>query len=346
MAIHTSPNNQRLRWGILSTARIAADVMPGLQRSGQNELVAVASRSETGAQTFADANAIPRAFGSYEALLADPGIDCVYIPLPNHLHGEWTRDAVMAGKHVLCEKPFVYDAVEATRLFTLADLCGVHLAEGFMYRHHPKTHALKDGIDSGALGTVHSIRSWFTYAAQGSATDIRFQPGMDGGALRDVGAYPVSISNYLVDAEPEYVAMAQIVDANGIDERSYGTMNYANGVVSMFDCSMRSYPGYGVTVVGSDATATLACPWYSHLPPASLSIHTADGERRITPEQVENAYFLETENFAQVVFGQAEPEIGADETVRTARTLARLHQAAVPRTVRSAADPTHHHHHH
>lgn len=331
-------DDARLRWGILSTARISSDVIPGLQRSERNRLVAVASRTLAAAEAFAEANAIPRAFDSYDALLEDSSIQCVYIPLPNHLHAEWTRRALLAGKHVLCEKPFVYNTQEATELFTLADVRGVHLAEAFMYRHHPKTHALKETVRSGTLGTIHTIRSWFTYPAEDSHTDIRFQPGMDGGALRDVGAYPVSMCNYLLDAEPDLVTVNQIMNDNGIDERSYGMMHYTNDVVAMFDCSMLSHLGYGVTVVGSHATATLACPWYSHRPPAYLELVSSDGEQRITPKGAENAYFLETENFAQVVTGQAQPEIGADETVRTVRTLARLQQAAVTHRHRAAAD--------
>jgi D-xylose 1-dehydrogenase (NADP+, D-xylono-1,5-lactone-forming) len=320
--------SSQLRWGLVSTARIASDVIPGLQRSGKNTLAAVASRDLGVAQDFARRNGIPQAHGSYDAMLDDPTIDCVYIPLPNHLHAEWTHRAILAGKHVLCEKPFVADPSEATKLFTLADTRGVHLAEAFMYRHHPKTHALKHAVTSGQLGDVHTIRSWFTYPAEDTVTDIRFQPGMDGGALRDVGCYPVSMCNYLLDAEPESLSAAQICDTNGIDERFYAMMRYANGVVAMLDCSMSSTSGYGVTVIGTAGTATLACPWYSHRPPDHLEIATAAGAAQITPDGAENAYFLETENFADVVRGKADPEITADETVRTMRTLARLQAAA------------------
>jgi xylose dehydrogenase (NAD/NADP) len=318
----------RLRWGLVSTARIAADVIPGLQRSDKNELVAVASRDLSIAEEFARANDIPQAFGSYDAMLDDPAIDCVYIPLPNHLHGQWTHRAVLAGKHVLCEKPFVADPLEAAGLFTLADVRGVHLAEAFMYRHHPKTHALKQAILSGELGDIHTIRSWFTYPTADTAADIRFQPDMDGGALRDVGSYPVSMCNYLLDAEPTSVIATQIRDANGIDERFYGFLCYPTDVVGVFDCSMRSQSGYGVTVVGTAGTASLASPWYSHKPTAYLEIITAAGTQQITPNGAENAYFLETENFADVVMGRADAEITPDETIRTMRTLARLQQAA------------------
>jgi D-xylose 1-dehydrogenase (NADP+, D-xylono-1,5-lactone-forming) len=321
-------SNARLRWGLISTARISADVIPGLQRSSKNELVAVASRDLAVAEEFARSNGIPRAFGSYEALLGDAAVDCVYIPLPNHLHADWSHRAILAGKHVLCEKPFVADASEATKLFTLADVRGVHLAEAFMYRHHPKTRALKGAVQSGQLGDVHTIRAWFTYPAEDTVNDIRFQPDMDGGALRDVGSYPVSMCNHLLDSEPDSLAATKICDANGIDERFYAVMRYAGGVVAMIDCSMSSSPGYGVTVVGSAGTASLACPWYSHKPPDYFEITTPSGTERITPEGGENAYFLETENFADVVRSQADPEITADETVRTMRTLTRLQHAA------------------
>ena len=322
------PPSTRLRWGIISTAAISADVIPGLQRSVKNELVAVASRTQSAARSFADANGIPRAYGDYRDMLDDADIDCVYIPLPNHLHGEWTEQAILVGKHVLCEKPFVMDPAEANRLFTLADVRGVHLAEAFMYRHHPKTKALKDVVTSGRLGAIHTVRSWFTYAAENAGADVRFQPGMDGGALRDVGSYPVSMSNFLLDAEPDTVSAMQVVDSNDIDERFYGSMRYANGAVAQFDCSMRSHSGYGVVVVGDRGSATLACPWYSHLEPHHIDVVTADGADRVVPEGADDPYFLETENFADVVTVGADPEVTASETVRTMKTLARLHSSA------------------
>lgn len=317
-----------LRWGLLSTAHITSDVIPGLRRSSKNELVAVASRQLESAQAFARENDIPKAFGTYEEMLADTKIDCVYIPLPNHLHGRWTESAIRANKHVLCEKPLVANADEASRLFRLAQDNGVHLAEAFMYRHHPKTHALKDAVRSGRLGEIHTLRAWFTYAAEDAASDIRFIPGMDGGALRDVGSYTVSMCNYIQDAEPDTVAGFQVCDDNEIDLRFYGLMHYPGPVVAMIDCSMGSHSSYGVTVVGSAGSATLRSPWYSHKPPAHLEVVGPSGDEAITPDGAENAYFLETENFADVIAGTSAPEIRADETIRTARTLTRLASAA------------------
>jgi len=317
-----------LRWGILGAARINSDVIPGLQRSDVNELIGIASRDAEKVRAAAVHYQIPYAVVGYDKLLNREDIDCVYIPLPNHLHGQWTQRALEAGKHVLCEKPFVTEPQLATELFALARSHELHLAEAFMYRHHPKTHALKHAIESGQIGDVHTIRSWFTYAAEDAASDIRFQPSMDGGALRDVGSYPVSMCNYLLSAEPVSVVAIQVCDTNGVDERFYGMMQYPNSVVALIDCSMQSQSGYGVTVVGSLGSATLACPWYSHEPPAYLQVDTASGTEQIVPRGADNAYFLETENFAGVVLNGAVPEVTEDETVRTMRTLAQLSHAA------------------
>jgi xylose dehydrogenase (NAD/NADP) len=320
-------STRSLRWAVLSTAQIASDVIPGLQRSGKNELVAVASRDAANARRFAGQYGIPCAYGSYQDLLDDNGVDCIYIPIPNHLHGHWTRKALSAGKHVLCEKPFVTDASEAQQLFSLARDNGLHLAEAFMYRHHPKTHALKRLIVAGRLGEIHSIRAWFTYRATDPGSDIRFDPDMAGGALRDVGSYPVSMSNYLLDAEPDTVQATAVRLAGGVDERFYAQMRYANDVVTTLDCSMRSQSGYGVTVVGALGMATVACPWYSHRRPHEMELTRYDGSTESIAVGSENAYFLETENFADVVTGIRPAEIPAQETIRTVRTLARLHDA-------------------
>ena len=318
-----------LRWGILSAARINSDLIPGLQRSQANELVAIASRTTEKARAAASQYQIPHAFGGYDELLSRGDIDCVYIPLPNHLHGPWTRRALEAGKHVLCEKPFVSDPDMAAELFALAESRGLHLAEAFMYRHHPKTHELRKIAAGGDLGAIHTIRSWFTYPADDITTDIRFNPAMEGGALRDVGCYPVSMINYLLDNEPETVSAAAVRSADGVDERFYAIMGYPNGIATTFDCSMRSDSGYGVTVVGEAGTATVACPWYSHKPPHDVQLTTRiDGSHTVAVSDV-NAYYLQTENFAAVVGGHATAEITGAETIRTARTLAALHAASL-----------------
>jgi len=151
-----------LRWGILSTANIATEkVIPGIRRAARNEIAAIASRDGETARRVADRLAIPRAHGSYEALLADPDVDAVYIPLPNHLHAEWSIAAARAGKHVLCEKPLALTAADAERMIEAAEAAGVHLMEAFMYRHHPSWVTVRELVASGRIGTLTAVQSWF-----------------------------------------------------------------------------------------------------------------------------------------------------------------------------------------
>jgi D-xylose 1-dehydrogenase (NADP+, D-xylono-1,5-lactone-forming) len=313
-----------LRWGILATGRIAAEVIPGLLRSQVNELVAVGSRDSGRARAFADQSGIPTAYGSYEELLSDPGIDCLYVCLPNGLHGEWVRRAIEAGKHVLCEKPLTPTAPEAEELFATAAAHGVVLAEAFMYRHHPKIQLLAELVASGDLGELYTIRSWFNFWTDHPATDVRYNPALDGGALLDVGGYCVSLSNYLQNAEPVDVSGLAVLADSVVDERFLGTMYYPSQCVAIFDCSMRSPLSVGVSVLGSLGEAVVAMPWYAHEPPHTIDVAFADGSRRSIEAVGDNAYFLETEDFAAVVLKEKAPEVTPAETVRTLRTLDRL----------------------
>ena len=307
-----------LRWGVLSTARIADEVVPGLLRSDLNRLVGVASRDAARAQSFASRYSLDAVDDSYE------NIDCVYIPLPNSLHAEWIERAIEAGKHVLSEKPMVTSAREARRLFALADSAEVHLAEAFMYRHHPKTLALQDLVRSGVLGALHSVRSSFCFMTDQPDADIRFDPSLDGGALRDVGSYCVSVSNMLLDAKPDHVQAMAVTSHTGVAERFYGTMHYGAGAVAQFDCSMRSPLSVRLSVLGELGEATVPMPWYSHRPPHEIHLHVAGEAPRVVTVEDTNAYFLETEHFAQVVRGEASPVVPADETIRNIETLEAL----------------------
>ena len=190
------------RWGILSTANIGRKaVIPALMESEQAQVAAVASRTINHAQAFADEMGIPTAYGSYEALLADPEIDAVYIPLPNHLHKPWTVRAAEAGKHILCEKPLALNTEECQEMIAAAKANGVQLMEAFMYRYHPRVLAARQMIQDGAIGELKTIESAFTYRNE-DTTNIRFQPEMGGGALLDIGCYCVNISRLMADGEP------------------------------------------------------------------------------------------------------------------------------------------------
>jgi predicted dehydrogenase len=182
---------QPLRWGLLSTARINKALFTPLRTSKRNRLLAVASRSQEKAGAYAHEKKIQLAYGSYEALLADPEIDVIYNSLPNHLHAEWTIKAVEAGKHVLCEKPLALSTDEVDSMDTAAEKYGKVVAEAFMYRSHPKTLKVKEIVDSGELGQVKIVRSSFTFVMT-NPNDYRWKPEMGGGGLWDIGCYPLS----------------------------------------------------------------------------------------------------------------------------------------------------------
>jgi predicted dehydrogenase len=180
-----------LNWGFLSTAKINQRVMPAFRESKRNRLFAVASRNQETADTYARQWKIPKAFGSYEAMLAAPEIDVIYNPLPNHLHAEWNIKAMQAGKHVLCEKPFALTVEEVDLVEKAAKDTGKIIAEAFMYRHHPQTLKVKQMVDEGILGKIKLIRGSFTYQFT-RHENYRADPAMGGGALWDIGCYPLS----------------------------------------------------------------------------------------------------------------------------------------------------------
>ena len=228
----------RIRWGVLSTARIATEkVIPGIGRSTTGEVVAIASRDGGRARAAAEGLGIPRSHGSYEALLADASVDAVYVPLPNHLHAEWSIRAMEAGKHVLCEKPLALTAAEAGRMADAAAASGRLLMEAFMYRHHPSWLAVVEIVASGRIGRLQAVDSWFSYFLDDPG-NIRNVLEYGGGALYDIGCYSVSLSRLLFGAEPDDVAAAIVRDpVSGVDTLDHGAHDVSGrpGVVHLRD---------------------------------------------------------------------------------------------------------------
>src|SRR5690606_13242621 len=241
----------KIRWGIISTARIGQRaVIPAMQNSANGEVVAVGSRDLQRARAFAGKLGIPRAYGSYEALLEDPDIDAIYNPLPNDQHAEWSIKAAAAGKHVLCEKPLASDAVEAQEMVDAFKQHNRLLAEAFMYRFHPRTQRVLEMVQSGAVGDVHFISSAFTFAVSDEA-NIRLFGSMAGGGIMDVGCYAVGVMRFLTGEEPVAWSCFAHFNDRDADEFAAGALVFPSGVLGHFDCGLRTFRQDGYEIRGS-----------------------------------------------------------------------------------------------
>jgi D-xylose 1-dehydrogenase (NADP+, D-xylono-1,5-lactone-forming) len=328
-----------MRWGVVSTAAINDLVLPAFDRSEHAQLGAVASRDLDRARRYAAERGIATAYGSYGDLLADQSIDCVYISLPNGLHAEWARQALEAGKHVLCEKPLTPTAEEAASLFELAEQRGRLLMEAFMYRHHPQTLRAGELIRQGAVGDPRIVRSWFHFTVDDPAEDVRYRRDLAGGALRDVGCYCVSFSNYLFDGAPDEVSGVAHLAGSGVEEQFAASMSYPGGGLASFDCGIQAPLHIGLAVLGTEGVLEIPTPWYPHQPPMKLLLTRGGATEKIeTPG--DDSYFLEIENFTAAASGDAAARVTAAETLRTLDTIDRLVQAAgLESPPRAIADP-------
>ena len=249
-----------LNWGLLSTAKINRALIKPLRASKRTRLLAVASRSISSAESYAYEWKIPRAHGSYEALLADPEIDVIYNSLPNHLHVEWTIKALHAGKHVLCEKPFALTLGEVDAMSQAARETGKVLAEAFMYRHHAQTLKVKEIVDSGVLGKIQLIKGAFTFTLTREG-NYRWMEELGGGSIWDVGCYPISYARMITGAEPVEVFGWQVTGQGGSDESFIGQMRFKDGIHMQFDCGFTSPSRSYMEIVGTDAALNIPIPF-------------------------------------------------------------------------------------
>ncbi len=323
-----------LRWGILSPAHIGtAKVIPATQAADRCEVAAIASRSEERAQAAADALGIPRAHGSYEALLADPEVDAVYIPLPNHLHAEWTIAAARAGKHVLCEKPMALTAADVERMVAACADAGVLVMEAFMYRLHPSWLGVRDLVASGRIGSLRAVDVWFSYFNDDPA-NIRNIAEAGGGALWDIGCYAVNVARLLFGAEPSRVEASIDRDlASGVDVLSAGLLEFDEGTAT-FTCATRLEPDQRVHVYGTDGRISVDIPF--NIPPdLPTEVHvTQGGDPPVRPDTETlrfdpvDQYRIQAEAFAAAVLdGTPLPTPPADAVANVA-VIERLFAAA------------------
>ena len=312
-----------MKWGIISTADINRKVIPGAHASPKVELVAVASRDQARADAYAKTWEIPRAYASYEELLADPEIEAVYISLPNTLHCEWSVKALEAGKHVLCEKPLSRHTDEVEAAFDAADRTGRLLSEAFMYRHNPQTKRVKELVASGAIGELRLIRSVFSYALY-DEENIRLRPDVEGGALMDVGCYTVSGSR-LFGGEPETVYGEAWFGPSGTDWVFGGTLRFPENVIAMFHCGTALPERDELEAIGSEGSLFLDDPWHCNVPVIELR---RDGNVELIDLEPADSYRLELENVSDAIRGEGELLLGRDDAVGQARTLEALHESA------------------
>ncbi|HWK29389.1 MAG TPA: Gfo/Idh/MocA family oxidoreductase [Solirubrobacter sp.] len=314
-----------IRWGILSTARIAARIVEGARNAASARIVAVGSRDLARAQAYASAHGIPRAHGSYEALLADPDVDAIYIPLPNSLHVPWSVRALEAGKHVLCEKPLARDPDAVAEAFDAASRAGRVLMEAFMWRFHPQTEELVRLVRAGAVGDVRLVRASFGFGAIGS-DDVRLQRALEGGALMDVGCYCVSALRLLC-GEPVGVRGEQVLGGDGgVDIRFAGVLRFPGDVLGLFDCGMDVHRRHSLEVVGADGTIVVPSPWQTPFG-GEILVTRGDETTRIAPPAVD-PYGRELDAVADAIASGAPPLLDRAESVAQARVIADLYRAA------------------
>jgi len=316
---------KKVVWGVLSTARIGIDqVLPAMQASPLIELRGIASRSLAAAQAAAQALGIPHAYGSYEELLADPQIEAVYNPLPNHLHVPLTLQAAAAGKHVLCEKPIALSAEEAASLCEAAR--HVHIEEAFMVRHHPQWQRVRELVRAGCIGTPRAVQVFFSYF-NADPENIRNQPSIGGGALYDIGCYAILAGRYLFEAEPRrVVALVDRDPALGTDRTTSALLDFGDGRQLGFTVSTQSCPFQRVQVVGTRGRLELRIPFNAPRGGAmSIAIDeggSLDGSGiRTETLPAADQYQLEAEAFSRLLRGEAGPHWGLGDAIAQLRVI-------------------------
>lgn len=316
--------HRSLRWGVIGSAGIAVrSVIPGIRESARGDVVAIASRDLAKAQETANKLDIPQAYGSYEELLADPGIDAVYIPLPNHLHKEWTIRAAEAGKHVLCEKPIALTAAEAEQMAEACRAAGVHLEEAFMYRHHPRYAMIRDILESGEIGELRGIHGTFTFNSAGSASNVRFHRDMGGGALYDIGVYPISAARLVLGREPEAATVQAMFSPkhDNVDMMASGLLEFPGTIALTFDCAMWAAYRNTLEILGTDGRIEVPSAFVSPQDAGSNFFVIGKNGKREVEVPVVNQYALQADNFARIVLDGAASQFGADDAVANMRAL-------------------------
>jgi len=316
---------KKVTWGVLSTAKIGREkVIPALQQGQHSQVGAIASRSLDSAQKVASALGIPKAYGSYEELLADPEIEAIYNPLPNDQHVPWTLAAARAGKHVLCEKPFSMNAQEAEQLREVAGQ--VHIMEAFMVRFHPQWHRARELVRSGALGELRTVQAFFSYFNRQS-DNIRNRADVGGGALYDIGCYAIVAGRFLFESEP--LRVISLIDRDPdfqTDRTTSAMLDFGGGRRLDFTVSTQSAPFQRVQAIGTKQRLELVIPFNAPLGGTTellidngSQIGGVSAVRETMPPC--DMYTLQGDAFSQAVRGEIPLPYGLDDAICNMRII-------------------------
>ena len=325
--------NRKVRWGVLGAANIAVQkVIPAMQRGEWCEIAAIASRDANKAEQAAGDLDIPKAYGSYEDLLADPEVEAIYNPLPNHLHVPWSIRAAEAGKHVLCEKPVALDASQARKLFEAQARTGVKIGEAFMVRTHPQWLRARELVRAGRLGELRAIMGFFSYFNR-DAANIRNVHAWGGGGLMDIGCYPINTSRFIFGEEPRRVmALLERDPEMQTDRLTSGMLDFPSGQ-SVFTCSTQLVPYQRMQLFGTAGRIEIEIPFNApnHRP---CRIFVDDGsdlfgagvETESFP--VCDQYTIQGDLFSRAIRGEGEVPVPLEDAIRNMAVIDALVKSA------------------
>ncbi len=326
--------SQKVRWGVLGAARIAVNkVIPALQKGRLCEVVALASRDLAKARAAAASLGIPKAYGSYDELLADPDVDAVYNPLPNHLHVPWSIRALERGKHVLCEKPIALDAKEAAALLGARDRAGRKVQEAFMVRTHPQWLAVRDAVRGGQIGALRHVATHFSYFNEDPA-NVRQVPDWGGGGLLDIGCYATTIARLLFGDEPRRaLGLIERDPRFGVDRLASALLDFRAGQAT-FTCGTQLVPYQRVQVFGSAGRLEVEVPFNAPFD-RPCRVFADDGRDvfggglKTRMVEVCNQYTIQGDLFAQAVLEDCEVPTPLEDSVSNMRTIDAIFRSAV-----------------
>ncbi len=321
-----------VKWGILSTAKIGREkVIPAMQKCKNLEIVGIASRDEDNAKSVAKRLAIPKYYGDYKALIKDPEIDAIYNPLPNHLHFEWTKMAMENGKHVLCEKPMTLDKTQIQELIDLRDRLGVKVGEAFMVHTHPQWIETVNKIKNGEIGTLRSVQGFFSYHNTDS-TNIRNILAYGGGAMWDIGCYPVHTSRYVYGEEPKRVVSSIDWDPKlKTDRLASVIMEFPSGQ-SVFSASTQLVPHQRMIFFGDKKKLEVEIP-FNAPNDRKTRIFLDDGDLFQTNRQEQNfevcdQYAIQGERFSDAILNNTDVPVSLENAYKNTAVIEAIFESA------------------